>query len=59
MLELNSRILVLSVMLRALHMAPIMPNASLALPILLFTSPSDPPSLATSLPMENEGVDVL
>ncbi len=50
MLELNSHILVLSVMLRALHMAPIMPNASLALPILLYTSPSDPPSLVTSLP---------
>ncbi len=30
MLELNSLILVLSEILRALHMAPIMPNASLA-----------------------------
>lgn len=47
MLESNSRSLVLSVMLRALHLGPIMPNTALALPILLFISLFDPPSLAT------------
>lgn len=35
MLESNSRSLVLSVMLRTLHLGPIMPNAALALPILV------------------------